>query len=301
MAKELRLARNRVPFSTRLPALVRLPLRNPGLLLGCAAALAVVTALTSGDIVAKLFGIGTWMLRFAGMALFWSAFFRVLQAVQKDGTRDDRVEAFSFVAFSGVFDDLSFGVRGTLVMLPFLFLANVGITYVIGTDGGEHALPFWLASSVIWTPLETDCLVQLPARLSAASPLMQVLAVLDVALTPMLIIGCAQGGGLWAGLNPWAATLRALRVGKDYALAGAFSIGLATLALTLAFALQAPASRVPFLGPGLLATFVVYLWLVAAAALGLVGYVHGDRLGTVAASETTDFALPGVVPRGKRA
>ncbi len=292
-ARPIRLPRTRVSLLSRLPQALGVPLeaRNISMLVGVAAIMALLQPISQGGIVARLFAIGAGLILFLEMAIFWASCFAILRGVR-------RGEAQSGIERPDLTDLGSLGaaVAGTLALLPLLALANLGRHYTVASSAGDREVPFYLITSFVWTPLDTSYFAGLGERLAAAGPFWWCLGAIYLALLPMALLGCAEGGV--AGLNPIAAFGRVRAVGRDYLVAAGVALLLGTAAIALHGPLDAVLAHLPYLGRWLGACLTIYPYFAGAAFLGLLGHVHGQALGFGNAEEFSDLALPGAEPRG---
>jgi hypothetical protein len=269
-----------------------MPVRSAdvGMLIGLGAVMAILQLVCKGTLVARLFVVGAGLVLFIEMLLFWGYCFAIVCSERRGDRAVERPD------FTDLGKTLSGGLSGTLATLPLLALANLGQHYSLPSGVGDREVPFYLVTSFVWTPLDTSYFTGLGARLAAAGPLWWLVWALYLALLPMVLLGCSEGG--LAGLNPLSAVRRIAAVGRDYATSAIAVLLLGALAIGLQDPLAASLTRLPFLGAWLAACLTVYLYFVASALLGDFAHIHGEALGLGTAEEFSDPALPGVEPRG---
>jgi hypothetical protein len=289
-ARPIRLARMRVPLLSRLPAALAAPLRkdNLSMLVTVAAVMALLQTVSQGSIVARLVSVGAGFVLFLQMVFFWTACFATLRAGRRGEAHIERPDLTELSAVGA-------SLAGSLALLPLLLLGNLGRIYSLPTSVGDREMPFYLVTSLIWTPLDTSYFAGLGARIAAANPLWWCLGIGYLSLLPLTLLGAAEGGV--PGLNPLAALARLRSIGSDSFIASCVVLLLGGVAVGLHDPLDAALAHLPYLGRWLAAGLTLYPYFAASAFLGTLAFVHGEAVGLGTAEEFSDLALPGVEPR----
>mgnify|MGYP007130729778 CR=1 FL=1 len=209
--------------------------------------------LTFGGIVGMcgtgfLFGIGTLNLTYllVAFAVFWAFMFLLIQSTAQG---DDDIGPPDFSTFWES-------------VVQVLFRAA-------------------MASAASWIPLIFYVWTTKPSWFDAlVDPVVWLFVVFGLAYAPISIIGAAVRASLWRILNPLWMVRSVAVLGRDYWLAvgllGALFSAQCLLAWLISPILTIPIFIVPF---GVFTTILMYIPFVMARVVGLLLYVHGDKLG----------------------
>ncbi|MFY0523563.1 hypothetical protein ACN28I_10405 [Archangium gephyra] len=260
-AEEWKVHRSHTPFSRRLLGAWHYPLKKSGLL----ALLAV------GAVVAMSRGLSSILPFVPGLILltiwlgsFWGSLFWIVRSTSMGA------EHFTAPDFHDVHHDLvSPAIRGTV------------------------------ATALIWVPA---LLFFFKAnKLEGVGAVFGVVVLATVLYAPMALMFAATGQGTLSLLNPFKVIGIAMRLGRAYLVVAAWMVPLALLHLMLMFvAAKVSSLSIPLLPSVLGEAISLYVPFVMARMLGLLLYVHGDRVGYGVDSEFYEPAMPGVKPRGKK-
>ncbi|WP_375765696.1 hypothetical protein NR798_28785 [Archangium gephyra] len=259
--EEFKVHRSHAPFSRRLLGTWSYPLRKSGLL----ALLAV------GAVVAMSRGLASILPFVPGLILltiwlgsFWGSLFWIVRGTAMGA------EHFTAPDFHDVHHDLvSPAIRGTVAT----------------------ALIWVPAVLFIWNADETNGSIAMFA----------VMVLATVLYAPMALLFAATGQGTLSLLNPFKVIGIGMRLGRAYLVVAAWMVPLALLHLVLMFVAGKVSSlSIPLLPSVVGEALSLYVPFVMARMLGLLLYVHGDRVGYGVDSEFYEPALPGVKPRGKK-
>jgi hypothetical protein len=259
--EECKVHRSHAPFSRRLLGAWHYPLKKSGLL----ALLAV------GAVVAMSRGLSSILPFVPGLILltiwlgsFWGSLFWIVRSTSMGA------EHFTAPDFHDVHHDLvSPAIRGTvataLIWVPALLF-------------------FWKAD-----------------EMNGSVAMFGVMVLATLLYAPMALMFAATGEGTLSLLNPFKVIGIAMRLGQSYLVVAAWMVPLALLHLVLMFvATKVSSLSIPLLPSVLGEAISLYVPFVMARMLGLLLYVHGDRVGYGIESEFYEPALPGVKPRGKK-
>ncbi len=138
-----------------------------------------------------------------------------------------------------------------------------------------------VASAASWMPLIFYAWTVKPTFLDAlVNPLVWFFVVFGLVYAPISIIGAAVRAPLWRILNPLWMVRSVAVLGRDYWLAigllAVLFIGQCLLGWLLSRILFIPIFIVPV---AIFSTLMMYLPFVMARVVGLLLYVHGDKLG----------------------
>ncbi|OJT22795.1 hypothetical protein BO221_23575 [Archangium sp. Cb G35] len=157
-----------------------------------------------------------------------------------------------------------------------------------------------VATALIWVPAILFSL--LVEDLDLPDALFWVVVVLASALyAPMALIIAATGESTLSLLNPFKVIGISKRLGSGYLTVAAWMVPLAVVhGVLMLVAAQVYSLSIPLVASVLAEAISLYVPFVMARMLGLLLYVHGDRVGYGIESEFYEPALPGVKPRGKK-
>ncbi|KFA91479.1 hypothetical protein [Archangium violaceum] len=260
--EEWKVHRSHAPFSRRLLGAWKYPLKKSGLM----ALLAV------GAVVALSRGVSGMLPLLPGLVpiciwlgSFWGSIFWIVRGTSMGA------EHFTAPDFHDVHHDLVRpAIRGTV------------------------------ATALLWLPAILFAL--LVEDLDLPDALFWVVVVLATVLyAPMALIIAATGESTLSLLNPFKVIGIGKRLGSAYLTVAAWMVPLAMVhgALMLVAA-QVYSLSIPLVASVLAEGISLYVPFVMARMLGLLLYVHGDRVGYGIESEFYEPALPGVKPRGKK-
>ncbi|WP_395805725.1 hypothetical protein [Archangium minus] len=260
--EELKVHRSRTPFLRRLLETWMYPLKPSGLLalLGVGA----VVALARG-----VFHITPSLPKLAVLVVwlgcFWGSLFWIVRSTAMGA------EHFTAPDFTSVMHDLvDPAIRG---LLATALLWVPAILFIVFSLGGAEGL----------------------------GPLFLLLLIATLLYAPLALLFAATGESKLSLLNPFKVIGVGMSLGQPYLMVAAFLVPLAGLYVLLTVVGKWVASwPVPLVAPVVGEALSLYAPFVMARMLGLLLYVHGDRVGYGVDSEFYEAALPGVKPRGKK-
>jgi hypothetical protein len=259
--EEWKVHRSHAPFSRRLLGAWKYPLKTSGLM----ALLAVGAVVALSRVVSGMmpFLIGLIPLSI-WLGSFWGSLFWIVRGTAMGA------EHFTAPDFHDVHHDLVRpAIRGTvataLIWIP-------AILFIVGAE--ELDLPM----ALFW-----------------------VVVIASVLYAPMALMIAATGESTLSLLNPFKVIGISMRLGSAYLTVAAWMVPLAGVHVVLmVVASKVSSLNIPLVASVLAEGISLYIPFVMARMLGLLLYVHGDRVGYGIESEFYEPALPGVKPRGKK-
>jgi hypothetical protein len=259
--EELKVHRSHAPFSRRLVGAWLYPLRKSGLI--ALLAVGAVVALSRGVASLLPFVVGIIPLSI-WLGSFWGSIFWIVRSTAMGA------EHFTPPDFHDVHHDLVRpAIRGTMAT-ALMWIPAIVFVWKAGELGLPDAL-FWL--------------VVLASALYA----------------PMALMIAATGESTLSLLNPFKVIGISMRLGRAYLMVAAWMVPLAMLhGLLMAVDGAVSSLNIPLVAPVLGEAISLYVPFVMARMIGLLLYVHGDRVGYGIDSEFYEPALPDAKPRGKK-
>lgn len=259
--EELKLHRSHASFTRRLMGAWSYPLGKSGLM--ALLAVGAVVALSRG-ISSLLPFVPGFIHLIIWLGSFWGSLFWIVRSTAMGA------EHFTAPDFQDVHHDLvSPAIRGTV------------------------------ATALIWVP--AILFMWNAGKMEHSDIVFGVMVLATVLYAPMALIFAATGEGTLSLLNPIKVIGVGVRLGSAYLVVAAWMVPLALLHLVLrAVAAKVSSLSIPLV-PSVLGEMIsLYIPFVTARMLGLLLYVHGNRVGYGVDSEFYEPALPGVKPRGKK-
>lgn len=260
-AEEWKVHRSHAPFSRRLLGALTYPLRKSGLL--ALLAVGAVVALSRGVASMLPFLIGIIPLSI-WLGSFWGSLFWIVRSTAMGA------EHFTAPDFHDVHHDLVRpAIRGTV------------------------------ATALVWIP--AILFVVMADKLDLADALFWVVVLISALYAPMALMIAATGESTLSLLNPFKVIGISMRLGPAYLTVAAWMVPLAMLhGVLMTVDAMVSSLNIPLLASVLGEAISLYVPFVMARMIGLLLYVHGDRVGYGIDSEFYEPALPGVKPRGKK-
>lgn len=263
VVEELKVHRSRSPFIRRLLGAWLYPVKPSGLL--ALLAVGAVVALARGvfHIVPLLPGLAVLVV---WLGCFWGSLFWIVRGTAMGA------EHFTAPDFTSVMHDLV-----------------------------DPAIRGLVATALLWVPALLFVFVFSVAESDSPGSLFLLILIVTLLYAPLALLFAATGESKLSLLNPFKVIGVGMSLGRPYLMVTAFLVPLALLYVVLmAVGMWVSSWPVPLVAPVVGEAISLYVPFVVARMLGLLLYVHGDRVGYGVDSEFYEAALPGVKPQGRK-